>query len=434
MDRSWGPVRPAVSLCALLALVAALLLVGSPRAEARRAAEGTVSGRVTDAAGAPVAGIRVRVYEPGHTSADSPWDAARGTRTASDGTWSVRFSEWGLSGSYKISADAEDDAHLVTWYQRSPTPEGGTSVPFTAGVDRAGVDIVLLDVPPPGQVTGTLRGNGARLSAVRVAAFAADQTQNEWPASETRSDSQGRFTLADLQPGSYRIMADGSDYGLPVRYWPASTTFAGATLVTVPAGGTAAGIDFNLTVSQVFPPKPGGRIAVPRAPSGLTGTPVDALQGYQGQVKCRRSARPGTKALLRLIFASYGATEGAGLNRTCVTGTSEHYDGRAIDWMVHSRIPQQAAKGDAFARWLTRAQGREVGAMARRLGVMYVIWRGRIWKQYEASQGWQTYLNCDRPKTFKPELDSTCHRNHVHISLTHGGAAMRTSWWRAASA
>ena len=66
-------------------------------------------------------------------------------------------------------------------------------------------------------------------------------------------------------------------------------------------------------------------------------------------------------------------------------------------------------------------------AMARRLGVMYLIWNNRIWSTSRADQGWRPYSDC----AGHPErsADSRCHRDHLHISLSWEGARGVTSYW-----
>jgi peptidoglycan hydrolase-like protein with peptidoglycan-binding domain len=54
---------------------------------------------------------------------------------------------------------------------------------------------------------------------------------------------------------------------------------------------------------------------------------------------------------------------------------------------------------------------------ARRLGVMYVIFDGRIWSSYRAGDGWRAYTGGES------------HADHIHISMSWAGAAKRTSWW-----
>jgi hypothetical protein len=56
-------------------------------------------------------------------------------------------------------------------------------------------------------------------------------------------------------------------------------------------------------------------------------------------------------------------------------------------------------------------------ALARRMGVMYVIWNRQIWSAYRASEGWRPYSG------------ASAHRDHVHISMSWAGALGRTSFW-----
>jgi peptidoglycan hydrolase-like protein with peptidoglycan-binding domain len=58
-----------------------------------------------------------------------------------------------------------------------------------------------------------------------------------------------------------------------------------------------------------------------------------------------------------------------------------------------------------------------VAYQARRLGVMYVIYDGRIWSSYRASEGWRKYSGGES------------HGDHIHISLAWNGAMKRTSFW-----
>jgi hypothetical protein len=55
--------------------------------------------------------------------------------------------------------------------------------------------------------------------------------------------------------------------------------------------------------------------------------------------------------------------------------------------------------------------------MARRLGVMYIIWNGRIWGSYRAAEGWRSYGGANP------------HTDHVHFSFSRAGALKQTSYW-----
>jgi hypothetical protein len=171
----------------------------------------------------------------------------------------------------------------------------------------------------------------------------------------------------------------------------------------------------QMSITELRQLQPRVRLAVARSR-------VDRAVGYQGQRRCMRGNRPGTIALRNLLKAVYDSGVPIGMSRGCGRG-SEHHDGRALDWMMNSRNPRQAAQADAFVRFLTAQRQGVQGANARRLGVMYIIWRGRMWRSY--APGWRNYNGCANGGPA-----SACHFNHVHISLNWKGAYKRTSWYR----
>ena len=118
-------------------------------------------------------------------------------------------------------------------------------------------------------------------------------------------------------------------------------------------------------------------------------------------------------------MAAYPGTASYGISRDCsVGGTSEHKEGRAWDWANDATTPAGRRRVANFMRWLfaTDPYGHR-HAMARRLGVMYIIWNRRIFRMYRANEGWTPYTG------------SSPHTDHVHVSLTRPGGNKRTSFW-----
>ena len=156
------------------------------------------------------------------------------------------------------------------------------------------------------------------------------------------------------------------------------------------------------------------------APPVVTpGSAIEAYAPYQGQSTCDPVARPGTIALRELVLAAYPDTGDSGIVRACTAGgTSEHKEGRAWDWRVTTSDPQDVAQVADFFAWMLApdAHGNEA-AMARRLGIMYVIWDSKVWKSYQAARGWQPYAG------------ASPHTDHVHFSLSWAGAYGSTSYW-----
>src|SRR4051794_26782161 len=167
----------------------------------------------------------------------------------------------------------------------------------------------------------------------------------------------------------------------------------------------------------------------PAAPRGLPAA-IEPLAAYVAATSCDTRDKPGTVALGQLLKTTYPGTT-YGISRSCGSDalpTSEHYDGRAVDWFTNVPTATGKARGNAPVSWLTAKDARgDVAANARRLGVMYITWNNRIWGAYNPAAGWKPYSSCATHPA--AASDTTCHRNHVHLSLSWEGAMRRTSWW-----
>jgi len=90
-----------------------------------------------------------------------------------------------------------------------------TPIVLTVGEERAGVDLQMQSVSTA-RIEGTLRGPDGRpvaRSPVRAAATSAGGSGNElffYTSASTTSDTEGRFTLTGLVPGSYSVQAYSS--------------------------------------------------------------------------------------------------------------------------------------------------------------------------------------------------------------------------------
>jgi hypothetical protein len=146
---------------------------------------------------------------------------------------------------------------------------------------------------------------------------------------------------------------------------------------------------------------------------------IEPYPAYDGQSTCSPAAKPGTIAFRDMIMDTYPGTANYGISRDCsIGGTSEHKEGRAWDWGVNANDPDDRRKVDNLMAWLFRTD--RYGhrhAMARRLGIMYIIWNRRIFRMYRPGEGWSPYSG------------SSAHTDHVHFSLTRAGGNKRTSFW-----
>jgi hypothetical protein len=165
---------------------------------------------------------------------------------------------------------------------------------------------------------------------------------------------------------------------------------------------------------------------VPVPPRSLP-TAIEPLAYYVAQSSCDPTVKPGTRSLANLLTRTYpGISWGSAYSCGTDGSVSEHYEGRAIDWMASYRVTWQRDDANSLVTWLlaTDKAGNRF-AMARRLGVQYVIWDNRIWGSWNGQ--WENYNNClNTPST---AYDNACHRTHVHISLSWNGAMGKTTFW-----
>ncbi|MDQ3956963.1 MAG: hypothetical protein M3273_01440 [Actinomycetota bacterium] len=177
----------------------------------------------------------------------------------------------------------------------------------------------------------------------------------------------------------------------------------------------------------------GGALPASAAPAAPAFGPViDPSTYYEGQAKCSPDAKPGVVAFQQMVLAAYPGTGAGGIGRDCsIGGQSEHKEGRAWDWGVSVAAPAHREAVSDLLGWLVEPDryGNE-HALARRLGVMYLIWNKRIWFPLS---GWRTY--CVMKKNGNCVGDDggirSPHTDHVHFSFTWAGARKQTSYWNA---
>ena len=145
---------------------------------------------------------------------------------------------------------------------------------------------------------------------------------------------------------------------------------------------------------------------------------IEPFPEYDGQTTCSPSTKPGMAAFMRIVFANYGGGS-LGVGRACgAGGQSEHKEGRAWDWAMNAGSSRDRATVQRFFNWLfTTDRQCNRFSVARRIGIMYMIWNHRMFRMYDVDRGWAPYSG------------SNPHTDHVHISLTRAGGAGRVSWY-----
>jgi peptidoglycan hydrolase-like protein with peptidoglycan-binding domain len=168
-------------------------------------------------------------------------------------------------------------------------------------------------------------------------------------------------------------------------------------------------------------------LPVPQAPARWSSA-IEGASPYEPQTDCDLTLRRGTVALMRLLLRTYRDSTDLGMLNSCRAEgmTSEHADGRALDLGLDVHNRQRRSEVLTFLSWRFAAdRSGNTEAMARRLGVMYVIYNGEI--RSTGPGNWLPYLPaiCGGGRGD----DTTCHRTHIHISLSWAGAMGVTSFW-----
>jgi len=160
------------------------------------------------------------------------------------------------------------------------------------------------------------------------------------------------------------------------------------------------------------------------------GAPED-YASYEPQTTCRTAPQPGTRELAGWIHHRFGGGRPVVAVRSCRSGgSSEHKDGRAIDWTMDAGRKAHRRQVDRFLqRILATDRDGNPHALARRMGIMYVIWNDRIYASYgEFAERKYKSSSC---ATLKGCSATLRHRDHVHISLSKPGGRGVTSWYDA---
>lgn len=166
-------------------------------------------------------------------------------------------------------------------------------------------------------------------------------------------------------------------------------------------------------------PKPVGLPLGSPFVGAYSGPDIEGFARYEGQSTCDPTPKSGTVALRDVLLARYPSTKSLGISRNCdVGGQSEHKEGRAFDWAVdiHDEADVAAVTDFLNALFATDAEGHRY-ALARRMGIMYVIWNQQIWGAYSAKDGWRAYDGANP------------HTDHIHISMSWEGGLGKTSFW-----
>lgn len=301
------------------------------------ATSSAITGTVIDGTtGVPIALARVCAHL---ADASRPQGGASAVAcTDSNGTYTLAV----RPGTYYVEARAE--GYAVQWYEGAAVRRDATPVVVIADQHTQGIDFRLDKL---GAVAGLVTDEDAGTPVVEAVVTA----YREGPGAESssvRTDAQGSFVIAGLQPGNYLVRAAAADY--LAEWYQEAAVIRDATLVAVAGGDTTEAIDFTLSR--------GGSISG-TVRSQLTGQP---LQG--ARVEVWSTAGPWSRSVFTAEDGTYSITGLASGSYLVQAAAKEHvpvyYDGvfrrseatpvvvtapeetAGIDFLLPERLPDGA--------------------------------------------------------------------------------------------
>jgi hypothetical protein len=246
-----------------ITLTAGAALTGIDAAMVPIGTSTTITGRVTDASGQPLAHIVVfAAMWSGQFSLD--------TWTASDGSYEIS----GLFGvGWRVCFACDYGSTYATQYWKGAAdPASATELFPTVGTTTSGIDATM---PLSGGISGKVTTeDGEGLAGIVVCASLVTDNGGGLASNNVPTASDGTYDISGLPPGTYRVQF--TDYPSNTwQYYDDAPDIGSGTDITVTAGATTSGID------AVMSPAPkGGNIAgtVKDATGGVAGIDVDAYQ------------------------------------------------------------------------------------------------------------------------------------------------------------
>lgn len=211
-------------------------------------------------------------------------------------------------------------------------------------------------------------------------------------------------TVAELMRADDGFLGQGLG-GAPQSVLAPGVGLRGATSSKTAAGTSPSWAGDSALTQQM------AMAAVPSPPSKTLPSTLDAAPGWQYTYSCDPNNKPGIVLFADLVSSHYERPLYYGSRRCLAGDNSQHYEGRAIDWTMNAYDADDLATGNSVAQWLTANNGE----MARRFGIMSIIWNRQSWYLYSPS--WRSYSG------------PSPHTDHMHFSFTWDGAMGRTSWW-----
>jgi len=200
-------------------------------------ATGNVTGTVTNASAAGLAGIAVDAYR---ANGPGNWEWVSYTPTDADGAYRLG----GLpTGSYVIEFRDDSGVYVRQCYNNKPSRDEADAVAVTAGQTTSGINATLA---PAGGVSGAVtNASAAGLGGIFVVAYLVNSSGWDW-INSVQTGADGTYSLGGLPAGSYRVEFRDDAGAYATQYYNNKPTGELGDDVVVTVGATTPGINATL--------------------------------------------------------------------------------------------------------------------------------------------------------------------------------------------
>ena len=195
---------------------------------------GSISGRVTDQDGQPLAGISVSAYR-------NTIYFYKDTKTDASGNYRLDGLTTGL---YVIEFSDESTQYISQYYKAPQSPYTAQEI-SVVGNDILGIDAALIKSAKISGKVSVLAGVGAGMVDVNLYRFNennVDWYSHKYTRISAKEGEETPFLLDQLESGRYRIRVEPTFTDLPDEYYDNSLTLENATDISLTTGAEITGI------------------------------------------------------------------------------------------------------------------------------------------------------------------------------------------------
>jgi len=228
----------------------------TPNIDAEMLEPGKIAGRVTNSAGAPLAGVVVDVY-----TTTNDFIVVKSAFTNANGEYAVE----GLAeGEYRVKFSPTENEYLEQYYSGQSSFESANPVVVTTGKTAAGIGATLVE---GGKITGIVTDAYTHQGLAKIGVFASSPGAGGGGFGFAITNAKGEYAITGLGTGAYKVgfsweYSEAEEKACEhaprcppkyiTQYYSGQPSVVTANPVTATVGAVTAGINVAMVPSAPF--------------------------------------------------------------------------------------------------------------------------------------------------------------------------------------